>query len=146
MRLKTMAIVVAVGAVAATTSVTLASAQTSNTLTCHSYGALSTSSATVSLPQHTRALRYFVTVTADQVANAPYPQSVIFTGALQGNLSATMNLASYNDGPFGGVIGFWDSLNHVPAPAPASTLTAQALNPGGQIRLSVFACPESLGG
>jgi hypothetical protein len=154
MRANAIAIIAVTVAISATSGATLASAQTtsrattqaSKTPTCHSYGAVGTSSATVSLPSHAQALRYFVTVTVDQVSNAPYPQNVNFQGALQADLSNTMNPASYNDGPLGGMIGFWDSLNHVPNKAPASTLTAQALNPGGQIRLSVLACPESLGG
>ena len=111
MHVRAMAITVAVIAIAVSTSATLVSAQSSTTLTCHSYGAVSRSSATVSLPSHTRALRYFVTVTADQVPNATQPQGIYFQGALQGDLSATMNLATYNEEPYPGVIGFWDSLS-----------------------------------
>lgn len=105
-------------------------------------GAVGISSATVTIPATKVASRYVVTVTTDNVANQPYPQDVPgFGGSFAGQLSNAMNPASYSNNALGGTVDVWDSLNHVAAALPASTLIVPAVNPGGLVRASVSICP-----
>jgi hypothetical protein len=143
MKRKVMAISVATIGLVAITGAGVVRSPASSTQACSTHGSVGTSSTSLTLPKHSKAVRYFVTVSADQVANPAYPQNISLQGTLAPGLSDTMNLAQYDDDTYGGVIGFWDSLNHIPAEAPASTLTAEAQNSGGQIRLTVQACTES---
>ena len=110
--------------------------------TCQTYGAVGVSSATVQLPKSRGPVRDVVTATADQVADATFPQTIHLSGTLAPSMSSTMNPAYYNTGNvpnLGGAIEMWDSVNHISS-AATSVLTATALNPGGTVRVSVWSC------
>jgi len=120
-----------------------ASSDASTRQSCRTYGAVGISSASVKLPGHKSPMHDVVTATAEQVANPPYPQ-VIYpsgTGPVVSHLANAMNPANYNGPPFGAVIQIWDA-SHIGAHSAPSTLTATAVNPGGVVRIAVWACTE----
>src|SRR5690242_11428234 len=109
-------LVAAIAAVVVPTSaLAMTGGSSSNPRACTTVGGVGTSSATADVPATKTASRYVMTATADNVANQPYPQTITptATGPLTGDLSLSMNPASYNDNSVGGVIQMWDSLNHV---------------------------------
>jgi hypothetical protein len=131
----------AAAAIAAASSVAVAVASAPTPTGCTTIGAVGTSSATADVPATKVASRYVVTTTADNVPNAPFPQSTAPTGPLATYLSHAMNPASENSGGLGGVIDMWDSVDHVTTGLPKSTLTAAATDPGGLVRIAVWICP-----